>query len=152
MLPGQLPQQRVHEVVALEPRPADFEPIVGYGVVPVGILPKDQPRNAAYVGQMEWAWSPMNNRLDAYYLHRGRAHWVLWTRYWDDNWGRWEWVAAAAVARRGVTERQAATHLLIDFWRAERAEGSLDHFHWINEGGLLSVEDLMAIGRVVWDD
>ena len=57
-----------------------------------------------------------------------------------------------AVARKGVTERQAATHLLIDVWRAECADGSLDHFHWINEDGLLSVEDLMAIGRAVWDD
>lgn len=152
MLPQERPHQRIHEVVELGPRPEGFEPIIGYGAVPDELLPKGGPRNAAYLGQVEWAWSPAHCRLDAYYVHRGRTHWVLWTRYWDDNWGRWEWLAAAAVARRGITERQAAVHLLIDAWRAERSDGSLDHFHWINEDGLLSVADLMAIGRAVWDN
>ena len=92
----------------------------------------------------------MHNRLDAYYLHRGRKHWILWSRNWDDNWGQWGWAAAACVVRRNVSEQQAAVHLLIEFWKEEAEENSVDHFHWINEDGYLSVPEMATIARVVW--
>ena len=151
MSPDQLPQQRIHEVVALPDRPVPFDCRVGYGAVPADILPKSGPRSRTYLAQVEWAWSPMHNRIDAYYLHRGRTHWVLWSRYYDDNWGRWEWAAAACVPRKGVTEQQAAVHLLIEFWKEEAAENYVDQFHWINKSKGLSVAELMAIARIVWD-
>jgi hypothetical protein len=117
MSPSQLPQQRLHEVVELEPWPFAFEPIAGYGQIPPDILPKRTPRNVTYLCQVEWAWTPINDRLDAYYLHSARAHWILWTCYWDDNWGKWEWVPSAYVPRKGVSERLAAIHLMIALWQ-----------------------------------
>ena len=150
MLPSQLPQQRIHEVVDLPERPVPFDCLVGYGAVPDNIIPKGGPRSPTYLAQVEWAWSPMHNRLDAYYLHRGRSHWILWSRYWDDNWGKWEWAAAACVRKKGVSENEAAVHLLIEFWKEEAEENHVDHYHWINESGFLSIAELAAIAREVW--
>ncbi len=80
MLPSELPQQRMHEAVGLLPRPEPFDCKAGYWDYPSGSAPKNQPRNPTYLCQVEWAWSPLHNRLDAYYLHRGRSHWSLWLR------------------------------------------------------------------------
>ena len=74
MSPEELPQQRIHEVVALPKRPEEFDFKVGYELVPYGELPKNAPIKSTYLCQVEWAWSPAHNRLDAYYLHRGRTH------------------------------------------------------------------------------
>jgi len=148
MSPSELPQQRVHEVVDLPPRPEPFDCKAGYRDYPSGSAPRNQPRNPTYLCQVEWAWSPMHNRLDAYYLHRGSSHWSLWSRYWD---GKWEWVTAACVHRRGVTEKQAAVYLLLEFLKHEVRESDLDQFHWINEGEYISVAELMAIAREVWE-
>ena len=152
MSPDELPQQRIYEVVGLPKRPELFDCEVGYGAVPDEFIPKHGPRSPVYLGQVEWAWSPMHNRLDAYYLHRGRKHWLMWIRYFDDNWGKWEWSPVACVSRKGITERQAATHLLIEFWRHDARYRDVDRFHWINEGAFLTVADLSAIGRHVWDE
>ena len=105
---------------------------------------------ALYLCQVEWAWSPAHNRLDAYYLHRGLTHWVLWSKYWDDNWMKWEQVAVGCVPHRGVTQKQAAVYLLLEFWAFDAKESDVDHYHWINEGAYLSVADLMSIAREVW--
>lgn len=92
----------------------------------------------------------MNNLLDAYYLHRGRTHWSLWSQYWDDNWGHWSVIAVVCVPRRGVPQQQAAVYLLMEFWKEEVTENGLDEFHWINKEEYLSVAELMAIAREVW--
>jgi hypothetical protein len=151
MSPDQLPQQRIHEVVDLIERPDPFDFSVGYGSVPENARGKGKPKSAAYLAQVEWAWSPMHNRLDAYYLHRGRRHWVLLSQYWDDNWGKWEWADVGYVPRKGISRHQAAVHLLLEYWKSEVTDSDLDEFHWINTAGCLSVSELMAIARVVWD-
>ena len=97
-----------------------------------------------------WAWSPTHNRLDAYYLHRGRSEWSLWSKYWDDNSGRWNQIAVGSVSRRGVDQKQAAVYLLLKFWAYDSKESDLDEFHWINEDGYLSIAELAAIAREVW--
>jgi hypothetical protein len=101
--------------------------------------------------EVEWAWSPANNRLNAYYIAATRKHWVLWNRWFDDNcipW-RWHWQPVGIVPRKGIDRKEAAVHLLIEFWKIE-ASLDTDHFHWIDQVGLLSVEEVMAIGREVW--
>ena len=103
-----------------------------------------------YLAQTEWAWSPYHNRLDAYHLHRGRRHWILWNNYWDFNWSKWEWEPVGSVGRQEATERQAAVYLLVEFRKEEARESDVDQFHWINEGAYLSVADLMLIARAVW--
>ena len=152
MSPTELPQQRIHEIVGLPERPAEFNCEVGYGVFQDGAFPKNAPTNSTYLCQVEWAWSPMHNRLDAYYLHRGRTHWSLWSKYWDDNWGRWEMVAIGFVPKRDVSNKQAAVHLLTDFWKFDAKENGVDQFHWINEDGFISIAELAAIARKVWGE
>ena len=60
-------------------------------------------------------------------------------------------MAAACVHHRGVTEKPAAVYLLLELWKHEVRESYLDQFHWINEGEFLSVAELMAIAREVWE-
>jgi hypothetical protein len=152
MSPDELPQQRIHEVVELPVRPAPFDCLVGYGCkVPQKALSDDEPTSPIYLGQTEWAWDPMHCQLEAYYLQRDRAYWVLWARYWSDNEGEGGWVTVACVAINGVSEEEAAVHLLIEFWKRETEKSSLNHFHWINEDDYLSVAQLAAIGRAVWE-
>ena len=152
MSPEDLSQQRIHEVVTLPKRPAEFDCKVGYELSPHGELPKNAPTKSTYLCQVEWAWSPAHNRLNAYYLHRGRSHWSLWLKYWDDNWGRWNQIAVGCVPRRGVDQKQAAVYLLLEFWTFDAQENSVDEFHWINEDGFLSIAELAAIAREVWGE
>ena len=150
MSPQELPQQRIHEVVGLPVRPAEFNCDVGYGASPKGGLPKTGLANSIYLCQVEWAWSPAHNRLDAYYLHRGRSEWSLWSKYWDDNWMQWEHVGNGTVHRRGVDQKQAAVYLLLEYWAFDAREGDVDQFHWVNEAAYLSIAELAAIAREVW--
>jgi len=48
-----------------------------------------------------------------------------------------------------VDKKTAAIYLLIDTWTFERDNMELDHFHWLDNVGLLSVAEFMAIGQVV---
>jgi hypothetical protein len=153
MRPEELPQQRITLVASLPPRPAGFlgkqEP--DESVRP----PAKMPRSAKYIGQVEWAWGPNNTRLDAYYLstNRQRTHWFLWLRYYDDNWGKWDDPQICVYApKQGVPGKVAAAYLLLDSWAAEArdTDSNPGHFHWINSAGIVCVEELHAIGRIVW--
>ena len=55
MSPEDLPQQRIHEVVTLPKRPAEFDCKVGYELSPHGELPKNAPTKSTYLCQVEWA-------------------------------------------------------------------------------------------------
>jgi hypothetical protein len=92
MSPTELPQQRIHEVVSLPDRPSEFSSYINYGDMPENTVSKNPPRNAIFLCQVEWAWSPAHNRLDSYYLNKGRTHWSLWSRYLNDNDYPWKWV------------------------------------------------------------
>jgi hypothetical protein len=92
----------------------------------------------------------MNNGVNAFYIEGRRSHWLLWNRWLDDNsWTpRWRWTFAGHCPRKGIDRRCAAIHLLVAHWVAgEDAPGDDDH--WINETGLLSVEEVRAIAREV---
>ena len=96
----------------------------------------------------------MNMRIDAFYLSmcRRRRHWVLWSKCYDDNWGRWMDPGATAVASRaGLSVDAAARLMLYDCWGQERAHG-LDRFHWVNEGGVLDAGELAEVAAAVWGD
>ena len=49
MSPEDLPQQRIHEVVTLAERPAEFDCEVGYGVFSDKAVPKNAPTNSTYL-------------------------------------------------------------------------------------------------------
>lgn len=150
MSPELLPKQRINLVTALPPRPDPFESKVGWNAVPDSAIPKRGPKNAIYLGQVEWAWGPMHERLSAYYLHRGRKFWVLWIYAYDDNWSEWNWLAVGCVPFCQASEKEAAVHLMLDMFACERDNGDLECFHWINEDGLLEIEEWQTISREVW--
>jgi hypothetical protein len=150
LTPDQLPQQRVVAVVDLPAMPRTFDPTVCLHWMPWEILPKARPRRMAYLGTVEWAWGPMSNRVEAYFLHRSRHHWVVWIRDPVPNDADSEWQVAAYTPRRGVTAREAAQLLVVARWRLEADERFLDHFHWVSDEGDLAVAEWMAIGRAVW--
>lgn len=155
MRPEDVPQQRVHLVVQLPPRPPSFQGYCDFvDPMPDDVRPKGSPRNIQYLGSVEWAWGPMNSRLDSYYLNPRRSQWLLWVRYRDENdWKlRWAWILYAYGPRRGVTAKDAAIYLLMDAWSAEAQKSQLDHYGWINQPGLLSVEEISAIARAVWSE
>lgn len=137
-------------------RPAPTNPVpflVTLGEPATG-NPATMPRKAHCIGRVAWTWSPMHSRMDEYFLSMdsSRTLWLLWSRYYDDNWGRWETPTVAAYGpRKGTTAMAAASRLLEAIWREERhGFGELDQFHLVTAEGLLCKNDLMAVGREVW--
>ncbi|MDF1621645.1 hypothetical protein [Pseudothioclava nitratireducens] len=149
MSPSELPRQRLVEVIDLPPRPEGFTPVVDYCLTDEGVGPKRRPREMLFLGGAEWAWSPMHNRIEAYYLHRGRNYWITYHRDLEAEDREFEWSIGAYVEKRGVNARQAAVHLMIARWRFE-ADNGLDEFHWLIHDGFLTVPDWRAISRAVW--
>lgn len=154
MSPEQLPQQRMYVVKDLAPIPNgcdiklfDYETHHG-----LAGIPKKPTKKSIYLAQVEWAWSPMHNRLDAYYIHKGRTHWLLWSSILDDHDVPWKWNdhPVANVPIEGVSEYQAAVYLLLAYWKSEACSYAVDRYHWVNEEGALSVAQLAAIGEAVW--
>jgi len=141
MWPEELPQQRVYEVLTLPDRPDPFNWRAGYREVSQEVALKNGPRSPIYLGQVQWAWSPMHDRLDAYYLDKEHRHWILWIRHFAGN-----WYPGACAPHSEASKKQAAVYLLIAFWQAH----DCGNFHWINEANYLSVAELQAIAREVW--
>lgn len=150
MSAAQLPTQRIVPVANLAERPPPFDAVVGWDEKPAGVMLANGPRNAEYLGQVEWAWSPMNGRIDGYYISRGRSHWMLWIYAYDDNDG-WTWLAIGHVPLNQASRTQAAIHLLADYWRWEKADNELEHYHWINEEGSLDASQFRTIALLVWN-
>ena len=47
-------------------------------------------------------------------------------------------------------EKTIAFRLIKAHWESEAEDQAVDHYHWINNTGLLSIEEIQAIGREVW--
>jgi len=112
MSPSELPQQRVHEVVPLPARPQHFECRVGFEQFPEGGTP-GSPRSPTLLVQVEWAQTPTNYGIEAFYLQARKKHWVLWLRTFDDNWSRWDWQPIGYCLKKGIDRTTAASHLLL---------------------------------------
>jgi hypothetical protein len=150
MLPSQLPQQRIHEVVNLPSLPTEADVWACDGMYDHEPAPKRRPRKLTYLCQVEWAWSPNHVRLQAYHLHRSRSCWYLWSSLYDDNWERWDWKKIGWAQLKGINERAAAMQLLRAYWQSSVSLWELEQFHWINEHAFLGVPDIMAVAREVW--
>ena len=149
----QLLKKRLHLVVDLQKRPDGFRGHWQWlDPMPEKDCPKSPPPNVEFLSSVEWSWSPMNSRWEAYYLNPTDKYWLLWIRYPDDT-DRdivWRWDLYAWGLRNGVSEKEAAVYLLADAWSAEARDSDLDRFHLINDAGLLSLPELYAVGRLVW--
>lgn len=99
MSPEALPRQRLYLVPDFPAAPADWHCDLDDRVPG---LPARRPRTARYVAQVEWSWSPLHGRIDAYHLslNEARDRWVLWVGYFDP--ATWKFVDThiAASARR----------------------------------------------------
>lgn len=117
-------------------------------------LPLGIPSTARYVAQVEWSWSPLHGRIDAYHLclNRARNLWVLWCSYFDQvSWKFVDTHIVASAPRAGLKGADAAILMLQAYWADEAAnENELDAFHWVNEEGLLGVGHLKEIARRTW--
>jgi len=157
MSSGQFPQQRIYPVMELPARPEAFKVYYEYeDEMPIELRPNEMPRSATYIGTAEWAWSPMNNRLDGYFIstNRQRSYWILWAMMLNDEGfiPKWEGQILTYGPKRGADKKTAALYLIKDLWCYEKNEYSLDHFHILDNVGLLTVAEFMAIGRAVWPE
>ena len=166
MRPNELPQQKVYVVTDLPQLSSSFEAscLMQFGSrgdcddyewsIPEADLPQRFPGAATFVAQVEWAWGPSHDRLDAYYIcsNRRRSHWFLWLRCpGNDAWVfRMNSLLYAYCPRRTMDRKTAAIQLLLHAWRYEVAESERDCFDWINDTGLLTVSELQSIARAVW--
>ena len=157
MSPREVPQQRISEVVSMPPRPVLFDFKVGYGDFPPDVVPKQGvPRSPELLAQVEWAETPTNYGINAFYLQARKKYWVLWLRTFDDNsypW-QWNWQAIGYCNRPNVDRGVAAKHLLLEYWKFKGSpdENPVDDepLDWINEEGLLSIADVRAIVRELY--
>ncbi len=152
MSPDALPQQRLYLVPDMGGTPKNL--CITKGVPGEDGIPSKLPRSATPIAQVEWAWSPMHNRIDSYHISMdsNRSRWVFWQSFFDDSnlpW-RWELVSAVSTPRAGISKRLAAAALLQHYWQQEIEDMELDHYHWINDTDLLSIGEVSEIARLVW--
>ena len=70
MTPHILPKQRLNEVVEIPDKPDDLNVLIHWkDPILAKNYPKGTPRKLTFVCSVEWAWSPMNNRIANYYLN-----------------------------------------------------------------------------------
>ena len=152
MSPEQLPQQRIVEVVTLPPAPAGFEPVTDWRALEELPIDHDTPVRETFLSALEWAWSPMHNRLQGFSLeHHNSGYWLLWSYFVDfvEN-DEHPWVLSAACRQEGLDERTAALHLLIATLTEGKDVEELDHYHWIADDGFVTPAEMREIGRRVW--
>ena len=152
MSPDARPQQRLYEVVTLPELPKRLDPKVELDQPLLKNYPKASPRKLTYLFSAEWAWSPMHNRIDNYYLNPRRTGWMLWNNWVEDGgypW-TWHWDFFAHGKRCRADERTIAIHLILEFWKCEAEHQAVDHFHWINHTGLLDIGEIKSLVREVW--
>ncbi|MEM1412761.1 MAG: hypothetical protein AAGH19_10435 [Pseudomonadota bacterium] len=151
LTPSALPQQRIVAVRDLPPRPEGLVYQHEDRPRPKALQQVSHPREATFLCQVEWAWSPMHSAIQAHYLGTHGDYWTVWFRWLDVTSWEWHWHFDGWAHRKAaVSERTAACHLLADQWREQRDGLGHDHYHWINEEGLFDTADIDAIGRMVW--
>ena len=151
--PTQLPQQKINLVTPLPPRPNGFCGHVDWIDGLQKDRPRGTPRKVERLCSVEWAWSPNHNRIDTYYINEKPTFWALWRHNLDDGQWPWKWTwQFYAYGPKSPAEdiETIATYLLLDAWSAEVKEGNIDHYHWINEEGLLDTKTIREIAREVW--
>ena len=152
--PADFPQQKLFAIKKLPVLPPDCEiQLLDYvedHQLPG--IPKRPAKKSISLGQVEWAWGPMHARVDAYELHQGKEHWLLWCGGPEDNSGTYikNWFACACMPCAGIDQEQAAVHLLLSFWEREIRWRNLDRYHWINHAIGLTVSQFQSIADVLW--
>jgi len=170
MSPEALPRQRLYQLIDLPEPPADFEVLSGDALQ--ALRPTEPGEGASLIVQAEWAWSPAHNRLSNWEigLDETKQYWLLWASHptgeseladWcdpDDNEEDLEWVSiwdsdlVAACPRGDLSAHDASILLLLGAWIEER-DGmmELDCPHFYGATGVLGIDVIRSIERVVWE-
>jgi hypothetical protein len=129
-------------------------PRVEFDLAGSSAFAKRMGRTNSFVCTIEWSWSPANERMESYYLERGRSHWILWQKQYDDNHGCWRHpTAIARCLRDEIAERPVAMMLLAAALAEEIRHFNSDPGRFgINETGLLSMGELDAVAESIWGD
>ena len=152
MSPDQLPRQRLVSVVELPALPEGLDVLTDDETMPEALVERDRPGQSTFLVALEWAWSPMHNRLQGFSIeHHSSGYWILWSYFVDfvendDN----PWILSAVCPDPGLDERTAAIHLVTASLTDGRDNEYLDHFHWIADEGLLTPADMRVIAERVW--
>ena len=153
--PKDLPPQGYRIDIPLPPRPSGLECCRHSGADQGDLVPAKMPTSATYLGQFEWAWSPMNNAIAEFHLslNRAKSHWILWLGLFNDSDIPWHWERTVwLVATRGEGPRDTVgVHLTMDGFKALKDAWVYDRFHWINRGGTMGVDRIEAIADEVWN-
>lgn len=144
-LPQALPQRRIKLVVDMPTPPEGFTLSLGSAD---GIA-KRRPRNADFLCQLEWAWSPGSSRVENFYISRGRRFWVLWSSSYDDNFGKWD-SSAQVHCDKCISFSDAGMLMMSAYLSNDRDAYELEKYHWIGRTGLLDVSEIDAVARTVW--
>ena len=149
------PQQRLYAVPDI---PYElFDEKIEFREVGHSGVPKKIPSRAKFVIQVEWAWTPMHNRLTNYHisLDSERKRWVLWESILDDHSIPWRWNTVEEVhlvQRSGLSREAAAMILMKAAWENDRDNEMIDHYHWINGTGVIEVGTASEIAKAVWEE
>ena len=152
MSPDFLPRQKLNEVVTLPKLPEGLAPKVDLDEPLQRNRPRASPRKLTFICSVEWSWSPMHHRIDNYYLNPRRAGWLLWNNWVEDGgfpW-TWHWDLMAYGNRCRSDAKSIACHLILELWKFDAKYHQTEQYHWINNTGLLSTEEIQAIAREVW--
>ena len=140
-------------LLGLPDKPDDLNVLIEWkDPLPFKNYPKGTPRKLTFVCSVEWAWSPMNNRIANYYINQKPWGWAFWDNWLNDHdvpWS-WRWNFLAYSGQAKADEKTIAAYMLMASWKDEAEHQDLDHYHWINNTGCLDVEDVQAIAREVW--
>ena len=170
MSPEELPRQRLFQLMELPEPTRDFELVSGETLQNIRLL--EPGEDASLIVQAEWAWSPMHSRVSNWEigLDETKENWVLWCSHHTDEseLADWcdpdgdeddlEWVAIwsseviAACPRGELSEHDASILLLLEAWTEERdGDMELDRPHFYGAIGLLNIDVIRSIERVVWE-
>ena len=123
MTPNVRPKQRLNEVVEIPDKPDDLNVLIHWkDPILAKNYPKGTPRKLTFVCSVEWAWSPMHNRIANYYINPKPWGWAFWDNILDDYTVPWSWYWNF-IAYSGKTEPIS----LIDY--AKLVSSTLGHLN-----------------------
>jgi hypothetical protein len=122
-----------------------------FDLEPGGQFPQKPPNSALFLCLVEWAWSPMHDRLDAYLVSRtqDRKFWILWKQCLDGN-DQWQPSIYCTYNGFYTSHDEASISMLNRAWAWERKEQELGRYHFIVDEGALGIREIERIAQTIW--
>lgn len=165
--PSQLPQQKLTVVRGVPELPADWQ----FTHAEWGDKFEEDFSTTEYLCALEWAWSPMHNRLQSWKISKSRCanYFLLSTGFFNDEallgpcdedgepldedlepWTFYE--VGYCKTYPNLSFKDHAVLCLIESLREEVEVSEIDEYHWVNSADYFDCSDIAAIARVVWPE